>query len=326
MSRAVVAISFLLFASGLLGQFNGSVRNAFDGGTVTVTVVGPDGRMAANIRVEIVTLAMRKTVALGHTNATGNTEFSNVPVGSYEVIASRGVDQTTERLEVQGTLGMVTVRLNGDGSAEAGDSTSVSVAQFKVPGKARNHLKKAQKAFDKRALEKAREQVEKALAIHSTYAEALTLRGILNLDQHLNDAAIADFDAAIKIDPGYSLAYFAMGATLNRLHRFDAALQTLERGVALSPQSWQGYFEIAKAQIGKSDYQKALKSLDKAQSLLRDKYPPVHLVKGHALLALKQYGDAMIELQAFLDEAPQAPQSEAARQMLEQARAFAGRE
>jgi hypothetical protein len=44
------------------------------------------------------------------------------------------------------------------------------------------------------------------------------------------------------------------------------------------------------------------------------------------LLALKQYPEAMAELEAFLQRAPSDPQSATARQMLSQAKAFAARQ
>ena len=67
----------------------------------------------------------------------------------------------------------------------------------------------------------------------------------------------------------------------------------------------------------------SIKALDKAQALTKEPYPFINLVKGHALLALKQYPEAMAELEAFLQKAPSDPQSESARQMLSRAKAFA---
>jgi len=83
---------------------------------------------------------------------------------------------------------------------------------------------------------------------------------------------------------------------------------------------------MGKAYVGKADYMAAVRALDKAQALTREPYPLISLVKGHALLALKQYPEAMAELEAFLQKAPSDPQSATARQMLSQAKAFAARQ
>jgi len=82
---------------------------------------------------------------------------------------------------------------------------------------------------------------------------------------------------------------------------------------------------MAKAQIGKAEYQAAIRSLDKAQGMIRSEFPLIHLARAHAMLSLKEYPDAMLELQAYLEKAPTGPQSEAARQTLDQVRAFAAK-
>ena len=53
-------------------------------------------------------------------------------------------------------------------------------------------------------------------------------------------------------------------------------------------------------------------------------YPLIHLVKAHALLGLKNYAEAMAELQWYIERAPQGDRNSAqARQMLDKVRAFA---
>jgi regulator of sirC expression with transglutaminase-like and TPR domain len=44
------------------------------------------------------------------------------------------------------------------------------------------------------------------------------------------------------------------------------------------------------------------------------------------MLAVKNYPDAMNELQAFIDQAPKAPQADSARETLEQVKAFVVRQ
>jgi hypothetical protein len=291
-------------------------------GDITITALDTQGAPIADARVEIMTLGTRTTAASGYTDSRGVLHVESVPEGSYEVVVSRGVDSTTDRVHVQGFATNLTLKLATDGDPTVGNRATVSVAQFRVPEKVRKVFRKAQKAFDDRNMEKAQKYLEEALLIEPQYAEALTLRGILKIDARDETGAIDDLSNAIKADAGYPLAYVALGAAFNRANRFDEALQTLERGVALDPMSWQGYFEIGKAQVSKGDYVAGLRSMDKAQSMANDKYPPLHLVKAHALLAIKQYENAMVELRIFLDKAPDAPESATARDMMEKAQAF----
>jgi Flp pilus assembly protein TadD len=288
------------------------------------TVVGSDGRPVSNARVELRNLQTGSTLASGYTTSGGSFEFENIPPASYEVSASQGLSEARERVTVSDTGNPVTIRLGTSDAvaSQADGEASVSVAEYKVPKKARDAYHKASAALAKQNSEEAAKQLAKALEIYPDYAAALTLRGVMSLDANHSDLAIADFDKAIHADPSYALAYTAMAAVQNQLTKFDEALRSAERSVTLSPRSWQPYFEMAKASIGKADYQHALQQLAKAQTLLSTDYAPLHLVRAHVMLALKNYNDAMNELQAFLALAPQDRNSPAARETLEKVKAF----
>jgi tetratricopeptide (TPR) repeat protein len=311
------------FVSALVAQLvSPSQRGFSDSSDVTIQVNDVTNAPANDVRVEILTAGTRNSVMSGYTTVSGVVTLANVPNGSYEVVATKGIATSSERLEVANMPVSVQLRLPGEDATATGTRGMVSVAQYKVPGKARKSLQKAQDAFSKQDIERATKEIDKALELHPQFAEALTLRGIIKLDAEDNDGAIEDMSNAIKADPGYATAYIALGAAFNRAQRFDEALQTLDRGLAIDPMSWQGYFELGKARVSKGDYQGGLRSLDRAQSISADKYAPLHLVKAHALLAMKQYETAMLELQSFLSKAPQAPQSAAAREMMERTKAF----
>ena len=291
--------------------------------SLTVTARGMDNSPLADARVEINAIGVRSLNITTTTNSLGMVEIANLPSGTYEVTVSKGVDQATDRVELLNADGQVSVKVRTTAaSADVGNATSVSVAQMKIPGKARDAFRKAHEALDRQKFDEVEKQLAKALQIAPYFAEALTMRGLIQLDKGNETAARGDFDAAIKADGGYALAYFTMGALMNRAHEFDNAVRVLDRGLAVSPNSWQGYFEIAKAQIGRADYEAALRSLDRAFDFSRGKYAPIHLLKGHTLLALRQYEAAMVELEAFLKQAPRDVNAGAAEQMLSRTKAF----
>jgi regulator of sirC expression with transglutaminase-like and TPR domain len=320
----LVALLTLFFASTVFAQLSGlpSSRGFSDSTEITVNVSDATNKAAGDVRVEIVTLSTRAAIATGYTLPDGTVTLPNIPNGNYEVIVTRGITSATERVEVLNSPAAVHIRLPGSPDVIGQKGKTVSVAQYKVPAKARKAFNKAEEAFAERNLERANKEVANALQLHPQFAEALTLRGILKLDADDNNGAIDDLSAAINVDPSYATAYLALGAAFNRAQRFDEALQTLDRGVALDPASWQGYFEIGKAHVSKGDYLAGIKGLEKAQSMSNDRYPPLHLVKAHALLALRQYENAMLELQAFVEKSPEAPQSAVAREMMEKTKAF----
>jgi tetratricopeptide (TPR) repeat protein len=110
-----------------------------------------------------------------------------------------------------------------------------------------------------------------------------------------------------------------IGAAFNVESKFDDAIRALERGQSLSPDSWQAYFEMGKALLAEGQYEPSLRQFDRAQTLLANDLPVIHLAKARALLGLKNYPDASTELQAFLAREPQGPRSQEAQKLLAQA-------
>lgn len=289
--------------------------------TVSGSLQSFDGKPVKDAEVQLRSVGNAGAALTGYTNAAGHFEFSEVPGGSYTVVAQSGLASVSQQIALDGGDPNLNLRLPQQYSSDAGGLNSVSVAQMRVPEEARKFLHKAEEAASKEKLDEAQKRVEQALQIYPHYAGALTLQGILKLDSHNYDAARRDMEQAIQYDSSYPLAYIALGATYNMLSRWDDAVQTLQHGLGLNPSSWQGYFELGKSYIGKSDYNSALKNLSMAQNLA-PKYSLVHLLKAHALLGLKDYADAMSELEAYLQREPNGAQSAQARETLGKVKAF----
>jgi tetratricopeptide (TPR) repeat protein len=119
------------------------------------------------------------------------------------------------------------------------------------------------------------------------------------------------------------MPYLVQGAAFNSMQRFDDALRSLTSGLHLAPQMWQAYFEMAKAYLGKGEFPNALQQVRKAEELGGQQYAPVHLVKAHALVGAKEYNKAAAELELYISRDPQSAGASAARQELNQVKAFA---
>ena len=324
------SLALLFFASTCYSQvLNPTITNhagpsfrAPNLNSVSGVVVAIDGTPIADAHVELRNENTGHTVASGYTNENGAFEFAGLPSAPCEVVAISGLSEAREHV---GPDGPVSPKIRLDNSNQkavhADGNATVSVAEYKVPQKARDALHKAQATLGKNKPEETATYLAKALEIYPDYAPALTLRGVLALDRSDANAAMNDFDKAIHADPGFALAYTAMTAALNQLNKFDDALRSAERAITLAPRSWQSYFEMAKAYVGKADYPHALQQLSKAQSLNPKEYAPIHLVRAHVMLATKDYSNAMNELQEFLKLAPQDPNSASARSVLEKVKA-----
>ena len=263
-----------------------------------------------------------------YTDPAGQFEIINVHAGHYLILATSGLDEAREKVEVSQAVSRadVTLRLSRTfADTSAGNSNSVSVQQMQVPSKARNAVKRAREALAKQRLDEAWKEVGKALDVYPAYAEALTLRGVLKLERNDPACARADTEQAVKDDPGFNMGYIVLGAVYNRPSLFGDAVRVLDRGIAMSPTSWQGYYEMGKAYLGKGNFQIAFRQLEKAQQVGPDTYGPLHLVKAHALLGLQAYNEAVAELEVYLSKNPTGQDSDKARNTLQQVRSFIAR-
>lgn len=261
-------------------------------------------------------------VATGYVNPNGTFMLKGLPNGTYEVVATAGLSEASEEVQVEGLETSVNLTLPHTNTTDPNGQKTVSVAQLKAPDKARHELDKARQALSKSEMEEARKHIGKALAIDPQYADALVLLGAIELQESNMGAASQDFNQALQYDDSAAMAYIGTGAVYNMQGRFDDALRVLDRGAALDPTAWQAQFEMARANLGKGNFEGALRCAGKAQQLQSNDFTPIHLVKGHALLGMKDYSAAVAEFEAFLSKDSQSPDAPQARQQLEEAKAF----
>ncbi len=291
--------------------------------TVTGNVLSTDGHAVNDATVEVRNAMTGEVVKSGYTLPNGTFEFDNVPSGRYEIVARSGLQEVRQQVQIDSSLTQLTLRMatTAEGAGSAGGDT-VTVAEMKISDKARKAVQKAEEAFKKQKLDQARRETEKALQIAPGYARALTLLGILDLNENQAPKAQQEVEAAVKSDSNYGLAYVVLGAIYNVAGRFDDALRTLREGIARVPNSWQAYFESSKADLGKGQFAEALRNANKAAQFASADYPPIHLVRAHALLGLKDYTQAVSELEHYLGGEPNGADSAQARRTLDQVRAY----
>jgi Flp pilus assembly protein TadD len=261
-------------------------------------------------------------VTSAYTTSSGNFEFSLVASGTYMVVATSGMRQASQRVDATGWSNVVSLRMPSNTPQDGMTGNSISVVQYRIPGKARDEYNKAHDLLQRGKQEDANKHLAKALELCPNYADALTLRGILELNQRDTEAAIADLDKAIHADANYAMAYMVMGSALNEQSKFDEAIRSLERGESLAPNYWQAHFEMGKSYIGKADYPAALHQLELAENMAPSDYPFIYLLRARALLAMKQYSEALDAVQSYLQKDPQGANREQANKMLQQAQAL----
>ncbi len=292
-------------------------RMSSNAGSLSGSVLGPQGNPAAGIHVELQDAYSRSIIASAYTRQDGTFELYNIPAGRYQVVAQSAVSQASDVVSVAFGQTNVTLRFLHD-PARGGNGDTVSVAEMLVPGKARSVYLKAREACSRGKFDDAQPLLDRALQIYPHFAEALTLRGLIQLRANQIDQGRQSFEQAIQFDPAYSPAYVALGAAYNAQAHYDDALRTLQRGTAISPLAWQGYYEMARASIGKGLYDKGLQFADRAEQLNGNHLAAIHLLKAYAMIPLKFYSRAKEELQTYLQREPKGANAEQARHLLAQ--------
>jgi tetratricopeptide (TPR) repeat protein len=227
-----------------------------------------------------------------------------------------GLSEARSRVEFPGP-GEVNLRIvTAPADNHTGNKNSVSLSQMKVPGKARKLFQKAMAAFRMSHLDDAFSLVQKAIGLYPDYAQALTLRGVMNMQRGDTRSAEPDLQKAVELDYSDDMGFIALASLYNAESRFDNAIQILDRGLTVHPKSWQALSEMARAQIGKRDYQSALKSLAQAEPYTPTTVTYLHLYRAQGLVGIGNVPGAITEIQAFLLKEPQGENANVARKML----------
>ena len=132
--------------------FNSPTR---ENGTISGIVQDMHNHPLKDVRVELLN-ANGVAVNSAYTSISGNFEFSHVPQGSYTVVASSGLQQSSEHVEANAWSNVVALHMQSADKPEDGVAgNAISVAQYKVPGKARDEYRKAHEVMEKGKLEEA---------------------------------------------------------------------------------------------------------------------------------------------------------------------------
>ena len=187
-------------------------------------------------------------------------------------------------------------------------SNTVSVDQLTVPEKAREALRRAYEAWDRKDTKQSRMWAIRALQVHPYYGPALSLLGILELDEGHPADAIIGLQQALQYNPNSPRTYLALASAYNEMHNNTDALYALSIMAKLLPDSWQLHYEVGRAYLGQARFNAALEEFNRAQQSAATKVPEeIHIGKAHALLGLRNYPAARDEFETVLRKSPNGP-------------------
>lgn len=270
-------------------------------------------RALAMVRVDLLHAGVPS--ATEYTDPEGRFHFGNVFPGSYTISASFAGYATTGMEFDTAMSGPFEIDLTRTADHTEQGSPVISVREYMMPD-ARKEFDRAQKDIKRQDCAKAIEHLEKGLRLVD-HASAFNDLGNCYRKLGKLDNAEAAFRRAVELSDS---VYFALNLAevYTAQKRFNEARTALKAAAARTSVNGDAYYGIALTYFKEERFDEAETAAQQAHTR------PHRIADVHLLLAMiyakKGPGSVVGQLELYLDEAPEGPQSEHVRQVLKAAR------
>lgn len=294
---------------------------------VRVSVAFTNGGCASSTYVTLV--RDQHKVAEAAVNKNCEADFSNVPVGSYDLIVYGQRVSVTEsgRIEVTSSGAAkfgVKVKSKNDSELKFGAPAEafVSASDLGIPARARQEFDRANKLLAKQDLPQAVEKLKKAIRMYPAYAEAYNNLGVIYARLGEPRQQREALEKAISINDHFALAYVNLGRMNIAAGDFFSAETALNNAAALDPSEAVTLVLLAYSQLMERRFDEAVATSRKAHAQ-QDHPAFAHCVAASALEQRREAAGAVAELEQFLEEEQTGSQADTVRKELEILRALA---
>ena len=142
-----------------------------------------------------------------------------------------------------------------------------------------------------------------ALELDPRSADGYYARGLCKAKLGRLAESLADYDAALELDPRHPRAYADRGASKATLGRYAEAIPDLDRALELDPQSEAVYYNRAVARAGLGRYAESLADFDAVLGL-DPRHALAHYGRGLSDFKLRRYAAAIDDLSRCLELDP----------------------
>jgi len=217
------------------------------------------------------------------------------------------VMRTITQIETIGTLevGLFILR-----PIAADEAAGISVSSLMAPSGARREFEKAMKDVQQNHRDSAAQHLEKAVSLYDKFALAWYELGRIYA---VNDSSKARraFEKSIEADARFPDPCVSLAGLMLDAHDNAGAIQTAVHALEIQPRNGLAHFIQAAANFNLDRLEEAEKSARLAEESTHGDLPQLHALLASILLKKEDYRNAMLEMQAYLKEAPQgslAPQ------------------
>ena len=261
-------------------------------------------------------------------DSVGNFEFRSLPNGTYKIVVpsdGRAYETSQETVEIYGNFtrtftAQIYLKEKGEGIIVKSKDRIVSIADLQqAPKDAKKNYENGLKRARENKPEEAVALFEAAIRIFPDYLAAINKLGEQLAVLKKTAEAQAAFEKAIAVNPKYAPPHINLGILLVEQKRYDEAVVALETGARADDQLPMSHLKLGEALMSKQppDYDRAEKELTRAMELGKKDFVYVRQILFNLNLRRQRLDKAAEQLEAYLKEAPDAPDVEQVRQTLD---------
>jgi tetratricopeptide (TPR) repeat protein len=249
-------------------------------------------------------------------------DFVDVPAGNYRVKVTGADVASADNADFVLSPGMtqdLEVRARHTGGFEARGfavTAFVSVSDLSVPATARKEFEKANHLISKQEWAKAKERLNKAIAVYPQYAAAYNNLGAVCT--HMGDIGQAReaLQKAITLNDHMALAYVNLGRLSFAVKDFPAVEALIANAQSLAAPDAEQLKLLAYAQLADHHFDQAIETSRQAHRLQLSHHAFLHVLAAKADELQGRTDDSVAELQQYLREEPVGPRAEKVRNAL----------
>jgi tetratricopeptide (TPR) repeat protein len=317
LSAAVTAILiWLIFPAALFAQRMGSADPSQR--HLSGTVYLENNRPADHVTVELRSTS-GSMIAPGITSSSGSFEFYDLASASYALAINQ---QGYQPIEV--TVDLTLTSSNGvliylkplaNNPPSAASRSTISTHELSMPQKARDLMDSGKKKLHDKDAQGALDDFQEAVSTAPDYYEAHYEIALAYLTIGKPDDAEKSFRKSIDVSGDkYSEADVGLGKIMLDKGDIPAGEKLARRGIELNASSWQGYYELGRAQLNAKQLADAQKSAEQARALAPGA-PVVYRLLANIHQQEKDFPSLLQDLDAYIKLDPDSPAGTRAKQM-----------
>ena len=155
-----------------------------------------------------------------------------------------------------------------------------------------NDLSNALNFLQNGNLDEAKNLIEEVLKNEKNNSQALNLYAFVLYYQNNFNAALEQWQKAIKINPNYIEAYNGRGNAYKNLKKFEEAVQSFKKAIQIEPRYFEAQINLGSVLIKLERFEDAIKNFDKVIDVNNMASQAFH-GKAYSLMKLKKYKEAI---------------------------------